>query len=91
MLAPRYSSAEMKPLREEVPSRRDRGQLATAKALTTGRAPAAMPRLPGIRYAGSVPDRSICLATHPFPGYLCMVVRATGDRTHFQLQCFEET
>ena len=91
MLASRYRGAEMKPLREGAPSRLDPGQLAAATALTIDRGPAARPRLPGIRYAGPVPGRISCLATHPFPGYLRMVVGGTGDRTHFQNRCFEET
>ena len=90
MLTSRYSSAEMKLPREGVRSRLDQGQLSTATALTTGRAPAASPRLPGIRYAEPVPDRSSCLATHPFPGYLCLVVGGTGDRTHFPFRCLKE-
>ena len=65
-------------------------QLGASTTLTSRGTPARGLRLPGIRYAGPVRDRTACLATYPSPGYLCAVVGGVDRRTHFQLRCFQE-
>lgn len=67
----------------KVRSAESRSQLAASVALTSRGMGAPGRLVPGIRYAGSVGVGNRCLATHPSPGYLCMVVGGTGDRTHF--------